>query len=181
MSASASAPGRLVDSGIEPELKRRRLLDAGGPIEDEETARQKMKDARVYMSGDERVSGDESVGFDPDNVRDKKHKYSGHYYQRREDNLITPMGYFAREGDVKMMRWLYVHGADTRDEDVDFWFPMYAAAQNGKVEACRWLAEHGASEDVRRRCKSESPGSNGIRPLRAASLIRAMGRWRILN
>lgn len=161
-------------SGVDPELKRRRLLDAGGPVEDEETARQKMKDAMVYMSGDE------IVGFDPDTVRDKKQKYADHY-QQGEGNLITPMGYFAREGDVKMMRWLYVHGADTRDEDVDFWFPMYAAAQNEKIDTCRWLAKHGASEDVRRRCKSEFPGSNGRSPLRAASFNRAMGRWLILN
>ena len=34
-----------------PQLKRRRLLDAGGPIEDDETARRKMRDAPVYARG----------------------------------------------------------------------------------------------------------------------------------
>ena len=36
---------------VEPDLKRRRLLDAGGPVEDDETARQKMRDAKVYERG----------------------------------------------------------------------------------------------------------------------------------
>ena len=46
--------GRMVTSstssggGAEPDLKRRKLLDAGGPIEDNETARQKMRDAEVF-------------------------------------------------------------------------------------------------------------------------------------
>ena len=69
MSASASASYRLVEGSVEPELKRRRLLDAGGPVEDEATARQKMRNAEVYTS-----EGDEIVGFDPENVRDRKHK-----------------------------------------------------------------------------------------------------------
>ena len=43
MSSSVAKNG-----ATEPEPKRRRLLDAGGPIEDDETARQKMRDAKVY-------------------------------------------------------------------------------------------------------------------------------------
>ena len=38
------------------DLKRRRLLDAGGPIEDDETARQKMRDAQVG-EGDNIITG----------------------------------------------------------------------------------------------------------------------------
>lgn len=165
MSASASASDRLGDSGVEPELKRRRLLDVGGPIEDEETARQKMRDAEVYTS-----EGDEIVGFDPDNVSDRKQLYSSH------NSFIKPMGYFARKGDLPMVRWLYVKGADTRDEDIDFWFPMYAAAQGGKFDACRWLTEHGAAADARRRSS----------PLRAASMhayndLTGLMKWFILK
>ena len=58
-------------AAAEPEPKRRRLLDAGGPIEDDETARQKMRDAKVYERG-VRGTYKEYVGFDPDNVRDVK-------------------------------------------------------------------------------------------------------------
>ena len=174
-SSSTSASERLLgDSGIEPDLKRRRLLDAGGPIEDEETARQKMRDAEVYTH-----EGHELVGFDPDNVSDRKEKYS---WTSFADNSISPMGYFAGEGELKMMRWLYVNGADTRDEDVDFWFPMYRAAQGGKIDACRWLAEHGAAGDVKRRCKWGNSSSNGSSPLqRNFEFNRAMSRWLILN
>ena len=55
--ASSVRAAASIDSGGEgggkdqPVLKRRRLLDAGGPIEDDETARQKMRDARVYRIG----------------------------------------------------------------------------------------------------------------------------------
>ena len=52
-----------------------------------------------------------------------------------------------------MMRWLYVNGADTRDEDVDFYFPVYGAALEGKLEACRWLYDHGAASDIKRRTR----------------------------
>ena len=36
--------------GVEPARKRRKFLDAGGPIEDDETARQKMRDAKVGVT-----------------------------------------------------------------------------------------------------------------------------------
>ena len=121
----------------EPETKRRRLLDAGGPIEDDETARQKMRDAQVYERGVDRTYRD-WVGFDPDNVADVKgtHPFDA---DRPGNNAIKPMGYFAKRGDLPMMRWLYVNGADTRDVDVATYFPMYCAALMGRMEACKWL------------------------------------------
>ena len=57
--------------GVDPGPKRRRLLDAGGPIEDDETARQKMRNAKVYERRVNSAEG-EYVGFDPDNVEDVK-------------------------------------------------------------------------------------------------------------
>jgi hypothetical protein len=104
MSAAASS-----GSDGEPGPKRRRLLDAGGPIEDDETARQKMRDARVFKRG---VDGtwDRYDGFDPDNVSDVKSCRP----ETKMKKDIKPMGYFARRGDLRMMRWLYVNGADTR-------------------------------------------------------------------
>ena len=154
-----------------PEIKRRRLLDAGGPIEDDETARQKMRNARVYARG---VHG--YVGFDPKNVADvKSTKFSG-------TRDIKPMGYFAQEGDLPMMRWLYVNGADTRDEDMPVYFPMLLAARKGRMDLCKWLFDHGAAKDIKRRTITYFDS----RPLRAAfgfsnQLDINLCKWFILN
>ena len=75
--------------GKEPDPKRRRRLDAGGPIEDDETARQKMRDASVYERGVHDEPFPDCVGFDPDNVRDVK---------STGRDAVKPMGYFARGG-----------------------------------------------------------------------------------
>ena len=161
MSASVPTSNRRGGGGNEPDPKRRRILDAGGPTEDEETARQKMKDAKVFaLTAVEEISP-EYVGFDPDNVSEKRLFYvSG--------SQLTPMSYFSRKGDLPMMRWLYMKGADTRDEDEGFWFPMYAAAYRGHLECCKWLYEHGASSDVKRETRSKLQGSCGLRPLTVA-------------
>ena len=98
-------------SGTEPEPKRRRLLDAGGPIEDDETARQKMRDAEVYERGVDGTYG-EYAGFDPNNVSDVKCRSPSAQADRNE---VKPMGYFVRRSDIRMMRWLLVNGADARD------------------------------------------------------------------
>ena len=174
----------------EPELKRRRLLrlDAGGPIEDDETARQKMRDAKVIdaerrgavvrtREDDENYGHD---GFDPDNVRDVK-ELGGD---------IRPMGYFAYRGDLPMMRWLYINGADTRDLDIpdwnpDFAFPLLNAIDRGQLDACKWLFEHGAAADIKR----TSSGFRDGRPLSVAFAhwsgpspsVREVSRWLILR
>jgi len=70
---------------------------------------------------------------------------------------MTPMGYFARFGDLPMMRWLYVNGADTRDLNVHIRFPMFAAAFSRyvrKIEAVKWLYTHGAARDLMRKTTS---------------------------
>ena len=94
------------------------------------------------------------------------------------------------EGDLKMMRWLYVNGADTRAKDEDVFFPMYEAAQYGHLEVGKWLFEHGAAKDIRRRIREDHPDyyvhPNGRNAL---SLTFGMGtpsrrnfsRWLILN
>ena len=161
----------------EPGPKRRRLLDAGGPIEDDETARQKMRDAFAFEYG----TG-ERTGFDPDNVRGVK-------VVSRTGN-ITAMGYFT--GDLPMMRWLYVNGADTRDVDIPINFPMRFATFR-TVEICQWLFDHGAAADIKRRTDLTGVVSgNGNRCLsfafkcevfgsQAALNRREVGRWLILN
>ena len=164
--------GAAVRAGFgdaEPNLKRRRLINAGGPIQDEETARRKMRDAKVNEEND--VEENEYTGFDPENICQKR-------YTRGDDLLISPMGYFAGEGDLPMMRWLYVNGADTRDEDVDFWFPMCTAALGGHPDSSKWLFDHGADSDIKRRTYDD------LSPL---SLIfdesekRDVSRWLILK
>lgn len=90
--------------GKEPDPKRRRRLDAGGPIEDDETARQKMRDAEVYERGVDGVI-DEYVGFDPDNVRDIKSIFADDA-RKYNHTAVNPMCYFAEKGDLPMMRWL---------------------------------------------------------------------------
>ena len=161
-------------SGGEPDLKRRRLLDAGGPVEDDETARQKMREAKVYEP-----EGDVAAGFDPDNVADIKHFYARQSY---DIYRIKPMGYFAEKGDLKMMRWLYVNGADTRDEEVGFYFPMIRAVSRGHTDVCKWLFAHGASDDVQRRTNVDPffPLNNDIGCLSLAKK-REMTRWLTLN
>jgi hypothetical protein len=163
--------------GKEPELKRRRLLDAGGPIEDDETARQKMRDAKVYQRGVDGTYG-EYAGFDPDNVGDSK---ASNVYDAnvRRSNAIKPMGYFAKKGDLPMMRWLYVNGADTRDQDVVNWFPMYQAAMCGHLDVCKWLFQHGAAGDIKRTAPS---GSNPLSvSFPGSDKPRDLSRWLILR
>ncbi len=55
MSSVAAVGATEPGPGPEPDRKRRRLLDAGGPVEDDETARQKMRDAEVYERGVDRT------------------------------------------------------------------------------------------------------------------------------
>ena len=174
MSSSAATNGTTEE---EPGPKRRKLLDAGGPIEDDETARQKMRDAKVYERGVDGTYG-EYVGFDPDNVADVK-SCSPH----RLGSKVKPMGYFANEGDLLMMRWLYVNGADTRDVDVPMCFPMMWAAFHGHLDVCKWLFDHGAAKDIKRRTTHDD-NHNGRSPLYAAFVLgswRNVTRWLILN
>ena len=165
-----------------PQLKRRRLLDAGGPIEDDETARRKMRDAPVYArGGDERhVEYGQYDGFDPDNVADVK-KLWLYVETPHTKHYIRAMGYFAKHGDLPMMRWLYVNGADTRDEDVEFKFPMWNAAVHGRMETCKWLFAHGAAGDIKRRTSESSPLAYAALTSAVAPSYRNLSRWFILN
>ena len=174
-----ASPTKAAASDVEPGSKRRRLLDAGGPIEDDETARQKMRDAKVYKKGVASTSGDYD-GFDPNDVSAVKgvndHELSAG---------ITAMGYFAMKGDLPMMRWLCVNGADTRDLDLGSWFPMFAAACEGQTEACKWLFDHGAAKDIKRRDVDTFPNGVLTGSMSFMSQVRGqsqiLSRWLILN
>ena len=91
-SSQGSDQGTAIADVEECRRRRRLLLKAGEAIEDDETARQKMRDARVYERG---VIGtfSDPVGFDPDNVGDVKSYHSYPFVE--EYNVIKPMGYFA--------------------------------------------------------------------------------------
>ena len=166
----------------EPEPKRRRLLKVDGDIEDEETARQKMRNAEVGpgpWKGRRKTA--ERTGFDPNNVTKPM---LGSPYDDEDYFKITPMGYFAQKGDLPMMRWLYANGANTRDTNVSFWFPMYAATVHGHLDACKWLYEHGAADDITRNAVADAINQ---RPLKTAfETFRGIGtlrlsRWMILK
>ena len=168
--------GRPVAAADERMRRLRLLLDAGEEIEDDEVARQKMRDAHAYERGVDGI-GSEWVGFDPDNAGDVKYIINSHW----PENNITPMGYFARRGDLPMMRWLYVNGADTRGGDVHRFFPMLMAAISRRTEACKWLFAHGAAEDVKRRSREEPNGRSPLRTAFCNSPIGSLSRWLILN
>ena len=162
--------------------KRRKLLDAGGPIEDDETARQKMRNAEVYKRGVENRRGDYD-GFDPDNVGGVRCFFSSGWGRSicRSGNMRA-MSYFARLSDLPMLRWLYINGAGTRNEDVAVNFPMFLAANIGHLDVCKWLFDHGAAKDIKRRTR-ENPGRSPIyatfstkRPQQ-----RDLNRWLILK
>jgi len=113
--------------------------DVGDPIEDSNTAIQKMIDA----------------GFDLD--KDINDEEIHHKMIEHKSDPITPMIYFClRKGDLKMCRYLFANGATcTQTTKSGFWFPMYAAALRGNLNICRWLYEHGAKEDIRKRNTSD--------------------------
>ena len=121
------------------------MASLGGPMEDEATARRKLRDA----------------GFDPDSPQLLQTK-TGLDFE-------LPMTYFCRVGDLKMCRYLLSKGAlatqtwnddddsdggEDDDEDDDdansIISPMSAAALGGHLSICKLLCEHGGRCDIRK-------------------------------
>ena len=123
----------------QPAAKKQKTCDnADGPVEDDKTAREKLREA----------------GFDPDDAHTarsepevEKPEYCGGW------NDITPMTHFAFHGDLPMCRYLHhVRGSVTSSTDgITFWVPMYAALSRGHSDLAKWLYLHGAKNDVWRR------------------------------
>ena len=162
-------------------VMRQRLRGIGlGAIDDDATARQKMRDAKVYAIGVNGVEGNYD-GFDPDNVSDVK------FISSRGPSTVTPMGYFAMDGDLSMMRWLYIRGADTRDKELPHWYPMRCAALCSRVDVCEFLFTHGAKMDVMRRphrgkrVLSDMFWRSTQAVLRRKSVSQAILRWFLLR
>ena len=136
--------------GDQPATKRQKTFNADGPVENDETARQKLQEA----------------GFDPNDVHtarsDLENEELRYWYN------ITPMTHFAFYGDLPMCRYLHhIRGASTKtateehraepNKDVP-WFPIYAASSNNKFQILKWLCLNGAiSESLKGDDFGESP------------------------
>ena len=122
----------------QPAAKRHKAYNADGPIEDDKTAREKLREA----------------GFDPDDAHTARSDLVDHQWLDNTWKNITPMAHFAYHGDLPMCRYLFhVRGASTitaTDENKTdrgspvFQFPLYAAASLWHVDVMKWLYQHGA-------------------------------------
>ena len=113
-------------------------INVGGPVEDEDTARKKVKE----------------VGFDPEKINDAKDCMLSSRGGVMEIWPATPLAYFCRAGDLPMCRYLLSKGASITKASHGYhgwWFPMMAAVRGGQLHVCKWLHEHGAASDVGRR------------------------------
>ena len=167
-----------IDVGMSPAVSYRRngtgMMAAagggGGWVVAVTWSNEKMRDAEV---GEDY----EITGFDPQNVREIK----GNHGWSMDPERISPMGYFCREGDLPMVRWLYVNGADPRDENVGLHFAMYLAAVHGRIEVCKWLCDHGAARDVKRRTVSPIGTDRPLLVTFDRPEFRNVSRWLILR
>lgn len=135
----------------EPSAKKQKTYNADGPVEDDKTAREKLREA----------------GFDPDDVHkalsdsERTSVVLGGWCPHN----ITPMTHFALHGDLPMCRYLHhVRGASTlapsdeqKTTEGDFWFPMYAAVSRVHLDVAKWLFNNGAKADVGRLNTMGSP------------------------
>ena len=169
--------GEEAGTGEEPQSakKQRKLTEAdlGGPIEDEETARKKLR----------------RVGFDPDEIHEIEEVVcpdgDGCWY-------VNPICYFAGAGDLKMCRYLVTRGATTRDiayfnDGRVFrteWCPMRAAARSGMKHVCQWLYKHGAGADICRIAGDEThdyPLRDALYPWNLPNRDVSTAAWLVLH
>jgi len=130
------------DGTTGPAAKKQKTYEADGPVEDDKTAREKLK----------------AAGFDPDDVHTARSDVEPPAQQLKFwFDEITPMTYFAYYGDLPMCRYLHhLRDASTsennpsKDPEYDFWCPMYAAVHKNRIPIAKWLFTHGANEDVGR-------------------------------
>ena len=153
MSSDTSAGDGAVtgDSSHVKKGRTDREFQHDGPVEVEETAREKM----------------EVAGFDPDDVT-KECELNVDLLEARglleavgtmmNSPKLHPMIYCCRIGDLKMCRYLLSKGASTTATSTNgTWFPMFAAAHGGHLDVCKWLYVHGAEEDIGRRSGITTP------------------------
>ena len=125
----------------QPAAKKQKTCDnADGPVEDDKTAREKLREA----------------GFDPDDVHTARSDLVGKHWAGWSN--ITPMVYFARVGDLPMCRYLFhVRGATTTAPKEEHktkphkvaLHPMHPAIIRKQIAIVKWLFNHGAKKDAR--------------------------------
>ena len=157
--------------------KRQKTYEADGPVEDDKTAREKLREA----------------GFDPDDVHTARSDLEAPQEMGMWYN-ITPMTHFAYYGDLPMCRYLYhVRGAVTtkaadehRTELDDFvpWYPIFSAAHEYHFDIAKWLYQNGAKSEVLEvveRASALSTGfyKSGMSPSREGAVDFA--KWLILE
>lgn len=131
MSEKRVAAAQLLPNGANKRLK---VGDDGLPIDDDETAHQKLK----------------TEGFDPVTLL----SLTPPLPQPTPGTtvLYTPMAHFCAKGDLGMCRYLYYARRVDCTERSGFsgTFPMHEAAYNGHLDLCKWMYKHGgAREDIR--------------------------------
>ena len=109
----------------------------------------------------------QDAGFDPDDVNKECFLFhDGDYFTG-----VTPLIFFAREGNLTMCRYLSARGADCRKvtagnrsmQALGRVSPMLAAASKGNIDVCDWLFRYGGAKDDLRR----TPNSPGASPVHA--------------
>jgi hypothetical protein len=154
-------------SSLSSSLSLSSVVDVGGPIEDTDTAIQKLKNAGFDL---EKYNND---------INDEQNVPPAFIGYGISTWVVTPMIYFCGKGDLKMCRYLFVNGASCSKETSNrFWFPMYVAALESQTDVCKWLYEHGAKDDIKKK------NSWGYTPLRASvktDLGTSTNHWLILN
>ena len=104
----------------------------GGPMHDEATARKMLK-AVPHVFDDFGKEGFRPVDAALDDV----------YRDQKEDDVVTPLMYFAEKGDLEMCRYLISRGASTT-KDVS-----YYAASKGDLSLFKLLYYNGAKHQLR--------------------------------
>lgn len=124
-------------------------LEAPSQVEEEEAV---LSPEEIYKAG----RWLQDAGFDPDDINKACFVFhDGDYFTG-----VTPLIFFAREGNLTMCRYLAARGADCRKvtagnrsmQALGPVSPMLAAASHGKIDVCDWLYRHdgGAKNDLRR-------------------------------
>ena len=133
-----------------------------GAMEDEETAKEKLKEAG-FLEGN--FTREERV-HDP---------------WVRVEVQYTPMAYFCSSGDLQMCRYLLNKGASTTKTTTEKgYFPMKIAAGRGHLDICKWLFNNGASADIKQMNYGLTPLGDAIGVREKESRV-SLTRWLILN
>lgn len=88
----------------------------------------------------------------------------------------TPLWTSCEQGNLRLCKWLYAHGASqtVRTPDRHRRSPMFAACQGGHVRVAQWLFDHGAAEDI------AAPDARGVTPMHSPGSQRGFPTFKWL-